>query len=208
MALGIGIAYSVGTQAHPVETRGPAIPEYSRGEFSGWIDADKDCQDTRNEVLIEESLIPVVLDKKGCVVLSGMWHDPYTGKIFYDPKKLDIDHMVPLREAWYSGAYKWSKEQRVEYANYLNDKDHLIAVSKSANRSKGAKDPSAWMPPNLAYWQEYMFVWGKIKKEWELEIDLDENKSIRLGYYLGDNNQRGIKIRNVDRMDELYVLLK
>ena len=208
MSIAIGIAYCVAAQAHPTETRGSTIPEYSRSEFSGWIDADKDCQDTRAEVLIEESLIPVVLDKKGCVVLSGMWHDPYTGRIFYDPGELDIDHMVPLEEAWVSGAYQWTKEHRIEYANYLKDENHLIAVSKSANRSKGAKDPSKWMPSNLSYWETYLAHWSTVKNTWELSEDTAEATATYLGFHVGKNNWRGVKIRTQERMIEIHKLLK
>ena len=53
---------------------------YDRQQFGNWIDADGDCQNTRHEVLIEESRIPVTFKtSRQCVVISGEWHDPYTG---------------------------------------------------------------------------------------------------------------------------------
>ena len=75
------------------------------------------------------------------------WHDPYTGRVFTDPSLLDVDHVVPLKEAFDSGAKEWSRDKMVRYFNDLEHKDHLIAVDRSANRSKGARDPARWLPP-------------------------------------------------------------
>ena len=113
-----------------------------------WIDADKDCQNTRQEVLIAESLEKVTLDKKGCEVIKGKWHDAYTDKYFTYPNDLDIDHFVPLGEVDKSGGHEWPKNRKMKYANDLDDPEVLIAVDKSVNRSKGDKDPSDWLPPN------------------------------------------------------------
>jgi hypothetical protein len=71
---------------------------YNRDLYGGWIDADGDCQNTRQEVLIEESLIPVELDSRGCRVQSGEWFDPFTGQTCTNPGDLDIDHFIPLAE--------------------------------------------------------------------------------------------------------------
>ncbi len=73
----------------------PAVP-YNRNLYGGWIDADGDCQNTRQEVLIAESLVPVVLDSRGCTVVSGQWLDPYTGQTFTSPSGLDIDHFIKI----------------------------------------------------------------------------------------------------------------
>jgi len=36
-----------------------ACPKYNQKDYRHWIDEDRDCQNTRNEVLIQESLDPV-----------------------------------------------------------------------------------------------------------------------------------------------------
>src|SRR3972149_2944896 len=71
---------------------------YKRSLYKHWVDADSDCQDTRQEGLIAERTIAVRLESRGCKVLSRRWHDPYTDAVFTDPKKLDIDHFIPLKE--------------------------------------------------------------------------------------------------------------
>ncbi len=89
----------------PPTAPSPTVP-YDRDLYGGWRDADGDCQDTRQEVLIAESLVPVALDSRGCRVVSGQWLDPYTGQTFTNPSDLDIDHFIPLAEAHRSGAAK------------------------------------------------------------------------------------------------------
>ena len=133
--------------------------------FGRWSDDDDDGEDTRQEVLIAESLVPVVRDSGGKVV-EELWVGPYAGFVTRSPKDLDIDHMVPLCEAWRSGAHVWTKARRVEFANSLSEDHHLIATWKSTNRSKRDKDPSEWLPPNRAYWCTYLDNWVAIKCTW------------------------------------------
>ena len=64
----------------PVAPPEPPVVPYNRNLYAGWMDADGDCQDTRQEVVIAESLVPVRLDSRGCNVASGLWLDPYTGE--------------------------------------------------------------------------------------------------------------------------------
>ena len=139
---------------------------YKRSLYKHWVDADRDCQDTRQEVLIAESTVPVKLDARGCKVLKGQWFDPYTGKVFTNPKVLDIDHFVPLAEVHRSGGNRWSAAKRQAYANDLSSLDTLIAVSAGANRSKGDKDPAKWMPDNEAFHCQYVQTWVAIKVRW------------------------------------------
>ena len=143
--------------------------EYDRDDWGGWIDEDGDGLNTRHEVLAEESLIkPVISNNK---VISGKWFDKYTGKYFTNPSDLDIDHLVPLKNAYISGASNWSKKKKNRYYNYLKYDNHLIAVSKSANRNKSDKSPVDWLPPNKDYQCEYVREWFKIKTDWGLTIE-------------------------------------
>lgn len=148
------------------------IPDYDREFYFGsWEDFDGDCQNTRAEVLINESYSSISFrGNENCVVDSGEWYDPYTGITFYYASDLDVDHFVPLYNAWYSGAYMWENYKRVEFANYLEYEDHLIAVDNSTNREKGKSAPHEWMPPNSSYHCEYISIWIEIKYLWELSI--------------------------------------
>lgn len=143
--------------------------EYNRDDWGSWIDEDKNGLNTRHEVLAEESLIkPVISNNK---VIKGKWFDKYTGKYFTNPSDLDIDHLVPLKNAHISGASNWSKKKKNRYYNYLKYDNHLIAVSKSANRNKNDKSPVNWLPPNKEYQCEYVREWFKIKTAWGLAIE-------------------------------------
>lgn len=163
----------------PPSAPGSGAVRYDRKLYGGWIDTDGDCQNTRQEVLIEESLVPVTLDARGCKVVAGRWYDPFTGRYFTNPRKLDIDHFVPLAEVHRSGGTAWAPAQRKQYANDLSDPKTLIAVSASANRSKGAKDPAAWLPPNPEFRCEYVRLWIAIKERWGLRMDTREAAAVR-----------------------------
>ena len=151
------------------------LPNYDRHDWKHWTDADGDCQDARNEVLIAESKTTVSFrTDKRCRVVVGQWLAPYTGSAVTNPRSLDIDHMVPLGNAHASGAWNWSAEQREHYANHLGDPQHLIAVTASANRSKGARGPEEWKPADQAYWCQYAIDWITIKDNWDLTVTLRE----------------------------------
>ena len=109
---------------------------YERALFKLWIDADSDGCNTREEVLIEEAIIKPKIGKS-CTLTGGTWLSPYDGVKTTKASALDIDHLVPLSEAWRSGAWAWSTEQRQSFANDLDDARALIAVSLGQNRSKG-----------------------------------------------------------------------
>lgn len=147
------------------------LPEYTRRDWNHWTDADRDCQYARNEVLIEESLSTVTFSTGDrCRVATGRWLASYTNTVVTDPGKIDIDHMVPLDNAHQSGAWQWSAERKELYANYLDDPQHLIAVTASANRSKGARAPDTWKPKDQSYWCQYAIDWVSIKNTWHLTV--------------------------------------
>lgn len=155
-----------------VEKEQPA--GYSRSLFKHWTDADGDGCDTREEVLISESSSPAQVDAYGCKVIEGNWLSPYDNMAHTNPSDLDIDHMVPLKEAWDSGANSWSASQRQLFANDLSDSRTLIAVTARQNRSKSDRDPSNWIPPNAQYTCTYLTQWVAIKFRWKLSMDQSE----------------------------------
>src|SRR2546423_2864414 len=153
---------------------------YSRDLFPLWIDADHNGCDTREEVLIAESRSTAQVDRYGCKVVAGDWYSLYDGLTFTDPAELDIDHVVPLAEAWDSGASAWTTARRQAYANDLDHPQALRAVSAAANRSKGDLDPARWKPTNGAAWCEYANDWVTVKKAWDLSADPDEVDDLKV----------------------------
>ncbi len=154
------------------------VVSYQRTSFRHWIDEDRDGCSTRNEVLIAESRKPV---EKGdrCKILSGEWHSYYDQQTVTDPRGLDIDHIVPLAEAWDSGASQWTKERRQAYANDLGAERSLVAVTARTNRSKADQDPAQWMPPSGDARCTYLGDWVSTKLRWELTADRDEAETLR-----------------------------
>ena len=144
---------------------------YNRSSFKHWIDTDKDGCNTRAEVLIEEAVVQPKIGAK-CKLTGGKWLSAYDGKTITNASLLDVDHMVPLAEAWRSGAWKWSSTKRQAYANDLDDARALIAVTLSTNRSKGDKDPALWMP--LIGQCNYVSNWIAIKWRYDLTVDVAE----------------------------------
>ena len=148
---------------------------YNRSLFKHWIDEDKNGCNTRAEVLIAEAVVKPKKGKK-CKLTGGKWLSAYDGKTLTNASKLDVDHLVPLAEAWRSGAWAWSSKQRQDYANDLSDSRALIAVTLTTNRSKGDKDISDWVPKidTCGYVQN----WIAIKVRYSLTYDAKEAKSL------------------------------
>ena len=150
------------------------LASYDRDDWRRWVDDDGDCQKARDEVLIAESEVPVTFkprdDGRQCKVSERRWTDPFSGEVFTDPGDLDIDHLVPLKNAHVAGAWEWTKARKREYANDLDHPEHLIAVKDSLNQQKGAKGPDQWKPPCEEFWCEYATAWKGIKERWELEM--------------------------------------
>jgi hypothetical protein len=147
---------------------------YSRSLFKHWIDTNGNGCDTREEVLIAESQSKPQVDAYGCKVIEGDWLSPYDNVMHANPSNLDIDHMIPLKEAWDSGAWNWTAVQRQTFANDLSDPRALIAVTAGQNRSKSDRDPSNWIPPQKSYVCTYLSEWVAIKARWNLSMDQSE----------------------------------
>ena len=169
-------AVLVGLRVEPERAR----TGYQRERFVHWVDSDRDGCNTREEVLIAESRTTAQVDPYGCKVVAGDWYSLYDGLTFTDPSELDIDHMVPLAEAWDSGASGWDAARRQTFANDLDRPQALRAVSASSNRSKGDLDPGQWKPTRDAAWCEYAHDWVTVKKAWDLSADQNEVDDLRV----------------------------
>jgi hypothetical protein len=152
------------------------IGGYSRNLFKHWIDVDKDGCNTRYEVLIAEAIVKPKVGAR-CYLTGGKWRNPYDGKVFTNPTGLDIDHMVPLAEAWRSGAWAWTAAQRMDFANDLEDSRSLLAVTASLNRSKGDRDVAAWLPIKAQC--NYISNWIAVKWRFDLTVDPVEGEFLQ-----------------------------
>lgn len=149
---------------------------YSRDLFQHWIDADGDGCNTRNEVLIEEADDPVTVGS-GCSLSGGRWYSYYDGASWTATSDIDIDHMVPLAEAWDSGARTWTSTERRNFANDLGFYGSLVGVTDNVNQSKGDQDPATWMPTyqKCRYLKEFVSV----KIRWRLSVDSAEKSALQ-----------------------------
>ena len=152
------------------------IGGYSRNLFKHWIDVDKNGCNTRYEVLIAEAIVKPKVGAR-CYLTGGRWRSSYDGKIFTNPTGLDIDHMVPLAEAWRSGAWAWTATQRMDFANDLEDPRSLLAVTASLNRSKGDRDVAGWLPNRAQC--NYISNWIAVKWRFDLTVDPIEGEFLQ-----------------------------
>ena len=150
-----------------------SMRNYSRDRFPHWRKEGRNC-DVRDTVLQRDGT-NVKLD--GCNVVGGRWQSVYDNRTLSDPREVDIDHMVPLANAWRSGADEWDDAKRADFANDLT-RPQLFAVSASANRSKGDQDPAQWKPPNRDYWCEYAQDWITVKHFWRLSVTTAEKVTL------------------------------
>ena len=145
---------------------------WSKASDFGWAPPQASC-DSREAALVRDG--QNVEAGSGCKVTSGSWYDPYTDQTFSNPQDLDIDHVVPLANAWRSGASSWNDEQRERYAN---DPDVLLSVEDNANQEKGDKGPEAWKPPNKGEWCDYADRWISIKTKYDLSVNEQEKEAL------------------------------
>ncbi|MEJ3742238.1 DUF1524 domain-containing protein [Actinomycetes bacterium KLBMP 9797] len=155
------------------EAKAASMRGYSRERFPHWRDTGRNC-DVRDTVLQRDGN---EVRLSGCNVVGGRWFSPYDKKTLADPSDVDIDHMVPLANAWRSGANEWKDQQRGDFANDLT-RPQLIAASASSNRSKGDQDPSQWKPTNRDYWCTYARDWIAVKHFWRLTVTTAEKSAL------------------------------
>lgn len=161
--------------ALPLIDPAAAVPDYRRDEFGdGWIDTDGNGCRQRDDVLARD-LVDVTLDADACTVLSGTLNDPYTAttiafahdRIGGDSQAVQIDHVISLSAAHAGGAWSWSRDERIAFAN---DLDNLLAVDGPTNASKSDRGPADWMPPNTAYACLYALDYATIASAWDLAV--------------------------------------
>lgn len=163
-------------------------PAYDRDEFHTWIAISGNCN-TREYVLRRDGTD--VETSNACAATSGTWYSDYDGETWTSASDVDIDHIVPLKEAWVSGARLWSATQREAFANESVARLHihfvlhlltycsitrpqLLAVTDNINQSKGDRDLAEWLPPREAYQCEYVRAWIDVKHHYDLTIDQAE----------------------------------
>jgi hypothetical protein len=178
-----GPAQAADTYSAPLTTAISDLPVsseartgYDRDLFPHWVDADGDGCDTRREVLISEADDPVTVGS-GCSLSGGRWYSYYDAVSWTDMGRIDIDHMVPLAEAWDSGARDWSTSTRQAYANDIGDYRTLVGVTDSVNQTKSDQDIAEWLPrfEQCRYLRE--FVAAKIR--WRLSVDSAERSAMQ-----------------------------
>lgn len=163
----------------PVAAAG-TMSDYDRDAlFGGWVDADGDCEDSRDEVLARDLTGTTSAD--GCRVDTGTLADPYTGASIdfvrgvATSADVQVDHVVSLGNAWVTGARRLSPADRVALAN---DPLNLLAVDGPANGSKSDQDASRWLPPNRAFACEMVAVQIAVKSRYDLWVTAPEKTAM------------------------------
>lgn len=173
--------YSLLSFLYHQEKFGDVTEPYSRQKhFGSWVNdrRDNECYNTRAKVLIRDSEVPVQFRETGCTVAAGQWQDPYGGRVYTQAADMQIDHFVPLKNAYISGAYKWNRPKRCLYANFLGNEYHLLAVFGRENNSKGDKTPEGYLPSDESYQCQYLNQWLKVKLVWALALTPSEKEKV------------------------------
>lgn len=170
------------------------IPDFDRDEWPHWIDEDGDGEDTRQEILERDSLIPVV--REGGRIREGLWVCLYTGRVIQDAGRMDIDHVIALKEAHRFGGFEWDTDKRRELAN---DPENLLAVFRSSNRAKGFKNSYEGMPPNVAHWARYLILRERVIEKYELTQSAAELRAVEFYREKWVTHQHWIRMGRVRR---------
>ena len=156
---------------------------YTRAQFGPtWADVDRNGCDTRNDILKRDLTNEVFKEKaNGCTVLSGTLVDPFSGETinFVQGAKtssdVQIDHSVALSNAWQTGAFKLTPEQRKAFAN---DPLNLLAVKGKLNSQKGDGDAATWLPPLKSYRCDYVSRQIAVKMKYKLWFTAPEKEAM------------------------------
>ena len=156
---------------------------YTRAQFGPtWADVDRNGCDTRNDILKRDLTNEVFKEKtNGCTVLSGTLVDPFSGETinFVQGAKtssdVQIDHSVALSNAWQTGAFKLTPEQRKAFAN---DPLNLLAVKGKLNSQKGDGDAATWLPPLKSYRCDYVSRQIAVKLKYKLWFTAPEKEAM------------------------------
>lgn len=148
---------------------------YNRDLFPHWSTQSGACN-TR-EVILKRDGTNVVQDSS-CAATSGSWYSPYDGATWSAASDVDIDHLVPLAEAWDSGADSWTTSRRQSFANDVT-RPQLIAVTDNVNQAKGDQDPATWMPSRTTYRCTYVRAWVQVKYYYDLAVDPAEKSALQ-----------------------------
>ncbi|SDH08634.1 HNH endonuclease family protein [Nonomuraea jiangxiensis] len=146
---------------------------YDRDLFPHWSTVSGSCN-TREEVLKRDGTN--VVTNSSCAAVSGSWFSPYDGATWTAASDVDIDHMVPLAEAWASGAWSWTTARRQQFANDLGG-PQLWAVTDNVNQSKSDQDPAEWQPRSAERCR-YARAWIQVKWYWGLSADSTEKAAL------------------------------
>lgn len=149
---------------------------YRRDDWPHWEDVDGNGCDARQDALIRWTTTTATLDtSRRCKVLAGTWLSPYDGRTASSPSEVEIDHLVPLAEAFRSGGWRWDPGQRRRFAN---DQVELVATSSSSNRSKSDSTPDEWRPARREAWCAYADRYVTVKATYGLSITTDERDAL------------------------------
>ncbi|KAJ3189949.1 hypothetical protein HDU85_000237 [Gaertneriomyces sp. JEL0708] len=167
-------ASSARTMLSDLRIRKSDADGYSRDKFPHWIAVQGACN-VRETVLQRDGTNVKV--GSNCAPTAGTWLSPYDGKTWKDAKDIQIDHVIPLSNAWRSGANTWSQEQRRAFANDLTN-PQLVAVTGTENNSKSDQSPDEWMPTLSSFHCTYARMWVKVKSVYKLSVTAAEKSKL------------------------------
>lgn len=185
-----------------------APEKYQRAKhFGTWIrdPSKKTCLNIRGLVLQRDAQGDLSYsDTKHCRITGAHWVDPYTNKHLYSANDIQIDHMVPLKNAYISGAWEWDYAKRCAYTNFMGNEFHLLPVLGYENSRKGDRSPDSYLPPSKEYVCQYIVNWLKIKMIWKLKLGKQEALSIENLVQKYNCNTHTFEISKSSLMDQRF----